>query len=209
MKEIIDRMRSVIEAPEYRFLTHYKSDFYKCDVDYLNRTEAPGSRYLWVVRETGTHLVRLGVHPKIHEEGTAALHVCAPAKREVYLVDDKGLTRINDERATQLLKQLDYHVSNGVVYKGRVAIASFTVETSRWSIGKPPAGTVRFAALQQYLALETLVALRQIAESEVVVATQSLFTRTESATLDGVDLFDMIQAQQKSLHESPELAQVP
>lgn len=69
---VFDAMRAIVEKPDAR-LRHYTVDFYEHDRAYLQRTYATGM-YGWVIRDSGTHLVQLGRHPRMNEELDAALH---------------------------------------------------------------------------------------------------------------------------------------
>lgn len=82
VERVFEAMRSVIEGPDAR-LKHYKVDFYEHDHAYLQRTYATGL-YGWVIRESGTHLVQLGRHPRMNEELDAALKT-GPSRNGTYL----------------------------------------------------------------------------------------------------------------------------
>lgn len=67
------------------------------------------------------------------------------------------------------------------------------VTMTPWSHGKSPQGIVRFTSVGVQLSHEDLVALAQIGASEVIRASHSLFTGTQSIELDGSNLFDSIE----------------
>lgn len=200
MNRHFEWMKAVIEQPSYPFLTHYRDDFYKHDRRYLEATDAPGSRYIWVVRETGTHLVKIGVHPGMHEEITAAMATCGPERREVYLVSDAGVTKLSDAKTKTLLQSYQYTVQGSMVFKEKRHLATLDVSVSRWSQGSQPTGTVHITGVQPYLSLETLVSLCQIGEREVIRKAGTLFVGTETITLDGQPLREMIGQQQAAMH---------
>ena len=186
-------MRQIVEAPNYPYLTAYKDDFYKHDRMYLERTCAPGNRYLWVVRKHGTHLIRLDVHPKMAEEGLAVLNLESVGER--FLVAGDKVMPVDDAQARKLLASFTYAMFHGAVSKGGVALAQLAVDVSPWSSGRRE-GRVHYTSWVPVAAmtLGDLVALRQIAECEVIKATQSLFTPTTEVTLDGEDLWAIIDA---------------
>jgi hypothetical protein len=53
---VFNNMRAVIEAPGFPLLVAYKNDFYKHDRHELRRTFSEEITYLWIVRDSGTHL---------------------------------------------------------------------------------------------------------------------------------------------------------
>lgn len=187
---VFDAMRRVIEAPNSR-LEHYRDDFYKHDRAYLERSCALGM-YGWIVRQSGTHLVHLGRHPKMHEELEAALDMTSSL--DCYLVDTKRacVTPVCAEQLREQMTRLQYSVTNANVYRGETRIASIDVGLTPWSHGESPKGVVCFGSAGVPFSLDDRVALVQIAECEVVLKSHSLFTGTQSITLDGADLRDMI-----------------
>lgn len=190
-RSVFDAMRAVVEAPG-SILKHYKQDFYKYDAAYLGRTHGIG-KHLWILRDSGTHLVRIGVHPRMHMELEAALDIGCAA--EIYLIDpDRVSVRsITKGRAHDLIKQYEYTTQNGCVLKGGETIASLNVSFTPYSDGRSPQGIVKISSTGATLRKADLIALRQIAECEVIAASHSLFTGTQSCTLDGQDVFDLIE----------------
>lgn len=191
VERVFDAMRRIIELPVSR-LEHYRDDFYKHDRAYVERTCA-GDTYGWIVRQSGTHLVQLGRHPKMHEELQAVLETYSTL--DCYLVDAQH-ARVTTVSAAQLREQmsrLQYKVTGANVYRGDTRIASIDVTFTPWSHASTPRGVVRLAAAGTTLSLDDRVALVQIAECEVVLKSQSLFTPTETVTLDGEDLRELVK----------------
>lgn len=191
VERVFDAMRRVIEAPNSR-LEHYQKDFYTFDRAYLERTCA-GGMYGWIVRQSGTHLVQLGRHPKMHEELEAVLE--ATTSLDCYFVDTRraSVTPVSTAQLREALSRLQYTVTNANVYRGETRIASIDVGLTPWSHGEPPRGIVRYrSAGGEPLSLDDRVALVQIAECEVVRKSHSLFTGTQTVTLDGEDLRDTV-----------------
>ena len=188
---VFNAMSAIIEAPDGR-LKHYKEDFFVHDRAYLERTGASGI-YGWIVRESGTHLVQLGRHPKMHEELAAALETTS--NRDSYLVDARraSVTPISESQLREQLRLLQYTVAGTSVRRGETRIAAMDVSLTPWSHGESPKGVVLIESAGEPLSFDDLVALGQIAECEVVRKSQSLFTGVRSITLDGDDLRVLIE----------------
>lgn len=67
-----NRMTNIVES-EQCILTGYRQDFYQFDRDHLANTGTVGGRYIWVLRENGTHLASIGLHPRATEFVECAL----------------------------------------------------------------------------------------------------------------------------------------
>ena len=63
-EQMFAKMREIVERPG-SCLQYFQADFYSHDRNYLVATHAMG-KYLWVVRESGTELKRIGVSKKDH-----------------------------------------------------------------------------------------------------------------------------------------------
>jgi hypothetical protein len=188
---IFDAMRAIVEQPDAR-LRHYTVDFYEHDRAYLQRTYATGM-YGWVIRESGTHLVQLGRHPRMNEELDAALHT-GPS-RDCYLIDARNATvkAVTEGKLREEMARFNYITGPQTVEKNGRTIATMDVSMTPWTHAKPPQGIVRFGSLDVPLSHEDLVALGQIGPSEVIRVSHSLFTGTQSIELDGANLFDLIE----------------
>jgi hypothetical protein len=191
VERVFEAMRRVIEGPDAR-LKHYKADFFEHDRAYLQRTYATGL-YGWVIRESGTHLVQLGRHPRMNEELDAALKT-GPS-RDCYLIDARTATvrPVSEVKLREEMSRLTYVAGKHCVGKSGRTIALMDVTMTSWSHGKSPQGIVRFTSVDVPLSHEDLVALAQIGPSEVIRASHSLFTGTQSIELDGGNLFDLIE----------------
>jgi hypothetical protein len=198
MKKIFDRLKNIVEHPAFPWLTAYRNDFYKIDRDYLQSTAAPGSRYMWIVRDSGCHLVRLGVHRRQHAELEAVLETTAESAMQIYLVDENHVTEIDVKRAHLELGKYDYRVEGSIVYKGDFPIAGMYLTLTPWKDGQRPSGTVQYVHRAPYLSLKTLIALHMIAEGEVQEQSHSLFTPTTLVALEGQNLIEVIAEQQKN-----------
>lgn len=170
-------------------LKFYKRDFYTFDLNHLQDTGASGE-YLWLVRESGTHLVTLGVHNRLNEGFRYAVEMRESTPRELFLINAERATilPITEAYAFELLGKLEYQISGSTVMKGNDPIADFEVKTS-WSANQQLGGSVRyFPVANANLSLHDLTAMRQIAIEEVVVKASSLFTKTKEILVsqDGV-----------------------
>ncbi|WP_431229211.1 hypothetical protein [Burkholderia contaminans] len=192
VERVFEAMSRIIDAPDSR-LQHYRADFYSHDRTYLSRTRATGT-YGWIVRESGTHLVQLGHHPKMHDELDAALALTRDL--DCYLVDAgrQSVTHVDATALRARMARLQYTVVGAGVWRGEQRIASLDVQITPWAYGEAQKGIVSIASTGPSLGLEDLVALVQIAECEVIRKSQSLFTPVRSVTLDASDLYERIAA---------------
>ncbi|WP_175816974.1 hypothetical protein [Burkholderia diffusa] len=183
-------MSRIITSPDSR-LQHYRQDFFTHDRAYLERTFASGT-YGWIVRQSGTHLVQLGRHPKMHEELAAALDLTHDL--DCYFVDARraSVTPVSSVQLREQMSQLQYTVAGTGVHRGATRIATIDVQLTPWSHGKSPEGVVHIESAGAPLSHDDFVALEQIAQCEVIGKSQSLFTGTRSISLDGKDLYDLI-----------------
>jgi hypothetical protein len=194
---VFNLMAAVVEDPGFKYLTSYKVDFYKYDKAYLERTWVPGIRYMWIVRESGTHLVRLGVHQKMNDELIAALGISD--NMAIYIVSDDGVKQISVNGANALLNIFDYSIHGTVVCRGTEPLAAMDIDARRDLDNNRLTGQVKYSsqATPRCLNLADLTALAQIAECEVIAYTQSLFTPTSSITINGEDLRELIISKQE------------
>jgi hypothetical protein len=190
-RTVFEAMRAIVESPDC-ILRHYKQDFYKYDAAYLARTHAIGL-HAWILRDAGTHLVRVGVHRRMHEELLAGL-AAGGASAQIYLIDPEkvSIKKIDAARARELATRFEYITKDQTVYKNGQPLAWLDVRFTPWRDGRLPQGVVRIEAHSKHLSKGDLIALRQIAECEVIDASHSLFTGTESCTIEGRDVFELI-----------------
>lgn len=195
---IYDKMKSIVEAPGYKYLQSYKDDFYKHDNHTINRELVDGSRYLWVVGPSGTHLTRLGVHEKASEWAKVTVESGMSATNlgvELYLVTTNGIKKIDEKQAlSEIAKPNDYTHSNGVVRDKSGAVLA-NIEVNRES--RPGDGNQYVVANAQCkdpneLSTADILALRDIAQYEGVKAWSSLFINLESFTINDCSLADFL-----------------
>jgi hypothetical protein len=195
---LIAAMSAIVEAPDYPLLKSYKSDFYKRDTEIM-KNFCSGDRHLWVVRESGTHLSRLGVHRKESEWAEATINTShdTSAGREIYLVTAKGLALITHSKAMDEIRKYDYEVTRNAVFKksDNSLVATYSAEVYR----KPADGNVYVSVVFQSSQLEslnlsTLNALRVIADAEGTEIASSFFKRIEVLTINGQSLVELIES---------------
>lgn len=191
-RTVFEAMRAIVESPDC-VLRHYKQDFYKYDAAYLARTHAIGL-HAWILRDAGTHLVRMGVHRRMHEELLAGLQA-GGENAQIYMIDPAkvAIKAIDANRARELTTRFEYVTKDQTVWKNDQPLAWLDVRFTPWSNGRSPQGLVRIEPRTERLSKGDLIALRQIAECEVIDASHSLFTGTESCTIEGRDVFELIE----------------
>ena len=197
--QLIEAMKRVVEAPGYPYLKSYKDDFYKHDCIAIQETYGHGVRYLWVVNPYGTHLTRIGVHPRQNEWAVATMESGLRAYDigvALYLISESGVRQITEQQARCELARWDYACSNANVRdsKGQL-LAVWDVEPFR----KPSDGDqyckVAFQSPRlQFMSHSDLLALRDIAVCEGIKAWQSFFVRLDTITVNGMDLSELIVA---------------
>jgi hypothetical protein len=183
-------MRPVIDSPDSR-LKGYRNDFYVHDRDYLRSTHATG-QYLWIVRENGTELRKLGLHPSENDWLQATMNVTAA--RDIYVVDADRMTVSNvldDTHAEQLMGRFRYSMQDGVISKDGVSLAHASTELVAGGGGERGRAHVTLTSLQPVPDSE-LPALLRLAEIQAREQGQSLFTPVERVILDGQDLYAML-----------------
>ena len=208
---MFERMKTIVEAPGYKLLQGYKSDFYEHDRDTILSQYAPESTYLWVVRENGTHLNRLGVHSKSTEAAQASIHAGENGSSrgcEMYLLHADKVTRVTKEKAMAAMKIMQFLVNEDVVRQpnGEV-LATYQVRTmTKQGDANQYASVVFQTSHLPRFGLSEFSALLTIALGETTVATGSLFARLEAATINGFDLCELIDECTKTPAQPVELA---
>jgi hypothetical protein len=195
-EKLFENMKAIVERDGYPLLTSYKVDFYVHDLEYLRQNDAPGVKFMWIVRESGSYLCRLGVAPQVNAEVDYAIDIHDANRREVYLLHrDAGTVKLLDDvTAKRRLKEFDYKVERCTISRRGEPIAVADTRLTTWTNGKPPTGTVHFHTGQVTFSLETLYALRSLAVCFVIEASHSLFTATEKIYIEGTDINELIAA---------------
>lgn len=187
---IFHAMTAIVEQPGYVYLQAYKEDFYKHDKTTILNELAKGARYLWVVHPNGTHLTRIGVHPRQNDWATATIESSLRATSlgaEIYLISTAGVRKLTEIEAMSEIRVWQYAVANNTVRdaRGRL-IGVFEVRKhSKSGDGNHYTNVVFQSACLPSLGKADLLALRDIGLSESTVVWQSLFVQTESLTING------------------------
>lgn len=195
---VFERLSELVRTrgPQRGWLQHYANDFHRHDRAYLEATVAPGAEYIWIVRDSGSHIARIGVHAKENEQIEVALAL--QELLDIYHIrirrDLSGeLHLIDRQRAVELASRLDWHVerpwdaSTRAVRYHHQTVAELSIGNRRWE-DHGEYIDVSFTTAGGALDRNELTALRIIARGEAVCATQSLFVRLGQVLLNGAPL---------------------
>lgn len=131
-------METALSA-EVGLLQSYASDVYECDRKAVGAIWAPDSKYLWLVRENGSHLSRVGVVEK-QGDVEAALRCLArelDAQRHcIWLIETDAvgaasLKKVSRQKALDWCAWRQYEARDGRVSRNGVAVAHVKVEQER------------------------------------------------------------------------------
>lgn len=186
-----NKLVKIVESFEGRYLTAFADDFYKTDRASLEADWTPKGRFLWMLREHGTFMVKLGVHPMLGEGIEASIELGLDS--QLYLVDGYNVKAVSVTEARTLLTSHEYVCANKSVLHRGLLLAKFNVVIHSDGFSQP-FGEVSFDPRIEpsMISLENLIALRNIAACETVQASQSLFVPARRITLGGEDLNQMI-----------------
>jgi len=197
-ENVFAKMKAIVEQPGYPLLTNYKVDFYTYDRDQILREASPGARFLWVIRESGTHLQRIGVHNQSNEAAMAGIHAGKTSTKlgcELYLIEGGWLKKINEVQAIAAINRMEFTIDGGNVHdaKGQI-LASIDIEAYRKPMDANNYAKVDFQLNTNRSVSELkyaeVAALLTIAIDESISRCQSLFVRVQSVTIDGMDVSD-------------------
>lgn len=195
--EMFDKMAAVVSAPNYPLLRHHRRDFEVHDKEFLANAWSPESKMLWIVRESGTTLIALGVCKEVSDWGRAAID--AGGDMEFHLAEQRGLSRIAKNKALEELSAYQWSNRSGRLVKGERAIAEVAdihvrrvdnrlwTETALSSVAKPEA-----------LTLGEAIGLLQMAELAAINKAGTFFCQAKSVLLDGQDLHALVGAKRKA-----------
>lgn len=124
---------------ESGLLKGYAQDVYKYDRKAVGAIWAPDSKYLWVVRENGSHLSRLGVCEKPVEVEVALRSMLGGegAQRHcVWLIETSvegqaSIKKVSRQKALEWCAWRQYEARGGLLKVAGVAAASVTVGQGR------------------------------------------------------------------------------
>lgn len=196
--DIFNKMKSIVEQPGSPFLQSYKNDFYTHDHEVISKDLHPGRRFIWVLGPNGTHLTPIGIHPKQNEWALATIHnglTATAAGVAIYLITTNGVTELTPARAKQEIQGLKFVVTNGVVRKlcGDL-FATFNLRRFL----KPGNGN-QFAEARfdvpnfEHLTMSDILAIRDIATSEAILAWHSFFVQIDEITINDQRIHKLIE----------------
>jgi hypothetical protein len=202
MEATFQAMAELLGRPEMSYFASYRDDFFVHDRREVVDFGAPGCRYLWAVRESGTHLTRLGIHPR-HDQWMAA--VLEQFEHDEAMADKRGTrprtrfflvagTKIKEQTAPAARALLavphEYFVSGCAVCTrgdtGPQTLASFHL---KWEGGwdRESQATLQFQTARP-LSVDAVTALRLIGQCIVCEDAGSLLAKIKSITIDGLPL---------------------
>lgn len=191
------QVMNLVNVKDYPYLKAYRQDLEESDLEYLRHNWDPDGRYLWLIKANGTELTRLGVHPKLNEYALAAL---ASGKRDsakgcdVLLVTRGQVKRISADMAKVEALKMDYLIEGRTIQTADgKPLASIMVDHFRR--GNHQTGIVKFGSAHGVrITRPQKIALRHIAQCELVKAWQSFFCSIEDIQLNGRALFEEVES---------------
>lgn len=200
MINLFEMMAHRLEQPDMAgLLVAYRDDFDVIDREVLVEWGAPGNEYLWFVREHGTALLRLGVHPKPVEWFTCAMDLVAKGK--VFHVTDRGVKELARVEALRMIGAMEYSLQAGcesdlVMHYG-VAIAAFSVRAEP-RVAQTPLYHLQADSLVT-LVPQQVGALRTIMLAEVETRF-GVSAAVGSMTMDGADMSQAMKTARQRQH---------
>lgn len=139
------------------------------DCKTLEEFDSPKAKWLWMVEKFGTNLFRIGVHEKESFWGRTEVNKAD----HVYLFEDGRITPVSKEQAFDLLREHEYSVRNGMLFRGDELLADVVLEpqSTQSSYKK---FLVRFLPVKS-LSLDELTSLHYIAIGECVNKSATVF----------------------------------
>lgn len=188
------KMARIVNAPGYPLLKDYRRDFEVLDLDILRAQWHGEGRALWIVREMGTDIVNLGVHPKSSEHGKAVLGM--GGAKQCYLLTPRRITQIDQARAAGELKSFEWSIDQGRISRKGQPVADL-IELRTAYAQDPKSRIVADIRLEPLRPVEKLshpeiMGLFEFVRCEAINQSQSLFCVPRSVTLDGRDMFGIL-----------------
>ena len=204
---LLRAMTAIVGAPGYAYLQHFKDDFLQIDHSILLEDFELTSRYVWVVTMNGTHLTRIGIHPKQNSWAEATLDAGSQSSAlgaKIYLLSAGGGVReVTRAQAITAMNEYQFKVNNGVVTDRRNDRAiAFKLTKFFDSKENRSCTAVQFQCENAgNLDLRTLLALRDIATQESIIAWHSFFCSVRDLTVNGQDWSALMAAKQAAAQE--------
>lgn len=208
MEATFQAMADFLTRPDMSYFSSYRNDFFIHDRREVVEFGAPGARYLWAVRESGTNLTRLGVHPRhdawmaavleqFEQDETSAKAGSTRPRTRFFLVSGTKIKEQTAQAARALLAAAhDYIVSGCAVCvrgdAGPQTLASFHLKwEGGWDCERQ--ATLQFQSAQP-LSLEAVTALRLIGQCIVCEDAGSLLAKIKCLTIDGIPLEEFLES---------------
>jgi hypothetical protein len=220
MNRVYTAMQELVNSPALAFFTAYKKDFDVHDRREICDWGSPSAEWIWAVRESGTHLVRLGVSRRQDEFLIAVLNQQDRESGEgqthkLFHVRGSGqVKQVDVERARDLLLQpRQFELIDQVVFRNsergqRVPLARGRLIWER-GFARAPEATVAFDTAPEYQPTlrqrwEDLAVLRFYASDMVVDDTGSLLSGYRHLLVDGKPFTDLfLSARQRATQQPP------
>jgi hypothetical protein len=200
MLHVFQSMEMLLAQPRMAYFGSFREDFFVHDRRELVDWGGPSAHYIWVVRSSGTHLIRIGVHPRHTEHGIAALRNLEGERSELsrtFIVSTDAVKEIPKALALSMLAETrpQYEVNEGWVSfscRGtRRGIAQLRIEREVL-LADIPRYHVWFSS-RTWLGTDQIGALRLIARGEVLREARSLFASAASIHIDELDVVDAMR----------------
>ncbi len=193
---LYQRMAEAVSSPNYPLLKYYRTDFEVIDRQFIDRAWSDESKMLWIVGESGTHLIPLGIHPGMCDWGRAALTIAKDY--DLFIADQAGLKKIDRAQALLALGSYSWQDHSGRICKGGRPLADIldiAIERS----GRGLRADVKLASLvkPELLTLGETVGLVQMVERAAIDKAGTLFCATNSILIDGADIYRLMDAKRE------------
>jgi len=170
--------------------------FFKSDLS-LDRKELefsffPGAEYCLFVRQHGTHISLLGVHPMANEWTEAAVSTSEDPLATAFHVKNGRAVPIDKDRALELLNQ-GYAEFDGFTLRYRgLKLATYRIDSFYLESEGKSRYEVRYDSEGRKLSFEHLIVLETMAKVMVRQDSRSIFYLAPDVFLDGQDIYPQI-----------------
>ena len=187
---VFQKMRAIVEDPKNGLLQHYSRDFYVHDRNSLNLLATPEAEFVWMPYDMGSHLVKIGIHRRLHDWLEACLSTYG-GRWQAYHVSIKGcqVRPVSREKVNDLMRKFRFKVDGRLIRRAADGVAIASIETIEcvYEEGNKK-GMVQMNSHGKHLSLDELLAVQSIAEAELVGVAHSLFVQPGVMQLDGADI---------------------
>lgn len=220
MQRVFDAMQSLVDSPLLAFFQGYKSDFDEHDRREICDWGSTSAEWIWAVRESGTHLVQLGISDRQDEYLHALLkHLASdlkaePARAKLFHVNGTGQVREAgaEDIARLVARPRRYSLQSNLLTRHLADGSLVPIARSRliWERGfaRSPKATVAFDTVAGYqpTAMQRwndIAVMRVLAGDLVVEDAGSLLTGFSKLLLDGQNYEDLyLTARQRATQQA-------